>query len=299
MPVKRRPPPLEFKLTRTDFDTGKARTKTITVRSKSRHEPMLDLSESKLGNYGVKALADALLDRLNDPDVPPLRALNMDLFANSLGVSGAERLASAMLQGALPELQIVSLHSNKLGDDGVERLAPALKAQPKLRALTLARNEISDTGVAHLVTNLNAEARELSALKSLSLSYNRISNEGCEQIVTALISGASLRSLELVDLEHNEATGEVRKGEPKKRALADVQTTLRLKGEAEQAFGALKKDELRHELQKAQLDDTGDDRNELLHRLVRNSIEKEKAAAKRRAERAERALGEHPSLDWD
>lgn len=297
MPVKVRPPPLEFTLTKTEFETGKAKTKTITVRSKSRHEGTLDLSQSKLGNAAFKALADALLDRLNDPHVPPLPAQNMDLFGNSLGVTGAERLASCMLQGALPQLQIVSLHSNRLGDDGVEKLAPALKALPKLKALSLARNEISDTGVSHLVTNLNAEKRELSALKSLSLSYNRISNEGCEQIVTALLRGSSLRSLELVDLEHNKASGE-RPGEPTSRARADVQTTLRLKGEAEHAFGALKIDELRHELQKAKLDDSGDDRNELMHRLVRSSIEKEKAAMKKRADRAERALGEHPSLDW-
>ena len=302
MPVKVRPPALEFPLTKTDLATGKVKTTTIRSSYHGNFQGTLDLSERKLGNAGVKALVEALLKRLDSPDVPPLPARNMDLFANFIGVTGAEWLASAMSKGALPALQIVSLHSNKLGDEGVEKLAPALRALKTLKALTLASNEISDTGVAHLVVDLNAQKKELSALKSLSLSYNKVSNEGCKMIVEALIGDASLHSLELVDLEANKASGSRPEGEPTKRALAEVLTTLRLKGEAEHEFGALRlrgaEVALRTTLRAKELDDSGDDTNELVHRLVRDYIEKEKAVAKKKAARAEMALGEHPSLMW-
>jgi len=98
--------------------------------------------------------------------LPSLKLLN--LSSNRVGEFGAKALADAMASGAMPSLGLLYLGSNRIGDAGLCALASASASASGLEQLYLEHNQIGCTGVTALAdaaTKLGATCRD----KALSL----------------------------------------------------------------------------------------------------------------------------------
>jgi len=101
------------------------------------------------------------------------------------------------VSGALPTLEILSLHSNRIGDAGLTSLSGVLAsgALPTLAILSLASNRIGDAGLTSLSGVLASGA--LAQLTHLGLAENRIGDVGLKSFSDALASGALTQLVEL------------------------------------------------------------------------------------------------------
>ena len=102
----------------------------------------------------------------------------------------AEELAENV---ALPDIEILYLHTNKLKDIGLEELADSEFFEP-LKELWLYENKIGDDGTVAL-----AESDNVLQLRYLSLYTNKIGDAGA----VALANSKSLKNLETLDLSFN------------------------------------------------------------------------------------------------
>jgi Ran GTPase-activating protein (RanGAP) involved in mRNA processing and transport len=110
----------------------------------------------------------------------------------SFGAKGASVLSQALLVGALPKLEQLSLYSNQMGDEGCKALAEHLPTS--LKTLDLGgRNQIGDEGCKALAEHLP------KSLEQLSLDDNQIGDEGCKALAEHLPT-----SLELLLLHDNQ-----------------------------------------------------------------------------------------------
>jgi len=107
------------------------------------------------------------------------------------------------VSGALPTLEILSLHSNRIGDAGLTSLSGVLAsgALPTLAILSLASNRIGDAGLTSLSGVLASGA--LAQLTHLGLTGNRIGDVGLKSFSDALASGALANLKDIyVDVKH-------------------------------------------------------------------------------------------------
>ena len=102
----------------------------------------------------------------------------------------AEELAENV---ALPDIEILYLHTNKIKDEGLEELANSEFFEP-LKELWVYENKISDNGAVAL-----AESDNVLQLRYLSLYTNRIGDDGA----IALATSKNLKNLETLDLSFN------------------------------------------------------------------------------------------------
>merc|ERR1740139_239505 len=113
-----------------------------------------------------------------------------------VGDAGAEALAAALGQGALPRLNSLMLHDATIGDAGLVALAPALRRRPALEKLYLSYNPLGDEGLAALVALPPLTGAPppttgvLPKLKVLDLIRTQLSDAGCAALAAALDSGA-------------------------------------------------------------------------------------------------------------
>lgn len=167
----------------------------------------LDLSDSKLGVAGAKALAAM-------PQLQQLQALYV--AKNQLGAQGASALAQSP---HLQTLERLDLSENMLQLAGLEAiLAPGV--WPGLKHLELYRNELGDAGITRL-----AQQPRFNQLTSLGLGLNYLCYQGYQSLSALLQRPARVDGVELrhLDLRAN------RLGDVGALMLADASRLHRLK----------------------------------------------------------------------
>ena len=153
----------------------------------------LTLRQADLRDVGVAALADGL--QLNAAS----RLARLDLYANSIGASGAECLA-ALLASNL-SLKVLDLGKNELGSWGVTLLAAKLADNKTLSALSLHENAILEEGAASLGEALRSNA----TLTTLWLGKNQLKNEGVQAFVGGILAAPESK-LKNLDVQANGIT---------------------------------------------------------------------------------------------
>ena len=193
----------------------------------------LNLENKKIGNEGIKALAEALkvnqtlqnlnLER-NNIGVEGIKALTealkvnqtlqnlhlyhnkipifeiklnsiseLDLSRGGIGDSGAIILASLLNDNQ--SLQNLNLHYNGIGVKGGKALAETLKVNQTLQNLNLERNNIGNEGIKALAETLKVN----QTLQNLNLYNNNIGDEGSKALVESLKVNQTLQNLNLRD----------------------------------------------------------------------------------------------------
>ena len=143
----------------------------------------MSLSNNKVGDEGVKALADALS---TNHCVELLH-----LGGNRISDDGVIAIAAVLRVNIT--LKILSLSNNKVGDQGVKALADALSTNQCLEGLGLESNRISDDGAIAIAAVLRVN----NTLKKLSLSNNKLSDEGAKILADALTVNQTLQILDV------------------------------------------------------------------------------------------------------
>jgi ethanolamine utilization microcompartment shell protein EutL len=95
----------------------------------------ISLYQSKLGDEGMKALAEGL--KVNNVQ-------HIDLSDNQIGDEGAKALAEALKVNT--SIRSIEISTNKIGDEGIKALSQALKVNTTLQYLGLAENKIGRAG---------------------------------------------------------------------------------------------------------------------------------------------------------
>ncbi|XP_072895019.1 uncharacterized protein [Hemitrygon akajei] len=169
------------------------------ITNRSLREVELDLSDNKLGDWGMKPLSEALrnpeckiqklglrsvgLTAAGVVDLVSALSTNrslteLDLAYNELGDSGV-KLVSEVLRNPECKIQKLRLQSVGLTADGVVDLASALRTNRSLTELDLADNELGDSGVKLVFEALrNPECK----LQRMGLRGNRFSSAGKKQL---------------------------------------------------------------------------------------------------------------------
>ncbi|XP_053364067.1 NACHT, LRR and PYD domains-containing protein 12-like [Clarias gariepinus] len=193
-------------------ETSNLRELHLTVKT-------LDLSDSTLGDSGVKTLSAVLENphskveslRLSDCGVSdegcaaltsalrsnPSHLRELDLSNNNVGDSGV-KCVCAVLENPHCKLEKMSLPRCGVSGEGCAALTSALRSNPShLRELNLAENNLGDSGVKCLCAVLeNPHCK----LEILALPTCGVSDEGCAALTSALRSNPShLRNLDLAD----------------------------------------------------------------------------------------------------
>ncbi|KAM9467779.1 NLR family CARD domain-containing protein 3-like [Clarias gariepinus] len=191
-------------------ETSNLRELHLTVKT-------LDLSNSRLGDSGVKTLSAVLENphskveslRLWSCGVSdegcaaltsalrsnPSHLRELDLTDNKVGDLGVKCLC-AVLENPHCKLETLRLQSCGVSDEGCAALTSALRSNPShLRELDLSWNRVGDSGVKRLCAVLQ---NPLCKLETLRLWDCGVSDEGCAALTSALRSNPShLRELDL------------------------------------------------------------------------------------------------------
>jgi Ran GTPase-activating protein (RanGAP) involved in mRNA processing and transport len=119
----------------------------------------ISLYQSKLGDEGMKALAEAL--KVNNVQ-------HIDLSDNQIGDEGAKALAEVLKVNT--SIRSIEISVNKIGDEGIKALSQALKVNTTLQYLGLAANKIGRAGGEAL-----ADALKTNKALQLCLASNEYS----------------------------------------------------------------------------------------------------------------------------
>eukprot|EP00811_Abedinium_folium_P015021 NODE_2399_length_2219_cov_16.047323.p1 GENE.NODE_2399_length_2219_cov_16.047323~~NODE_2399_length_2219_cov_16.047323.p1 ORF type:complete len:643 (-),score=182.62 NODE_2399_length_2219_cov_16.047323:205-2133(-) len=153
----------------------------------------LDLSENRLGDAGVAALAPVLARHA-------CALSELDLGWNSVGARGAGALVAEVLTGG-SALRRLDLSCNDLGDAGASVLSTALACRGQaLRVLRLDGNRIGAAGARALAIAIVADACNL---RELELGRNQVGPAGAEALAAALAGCQRSIGLELLGLQVN------------------------------------------------------------------------------------------------
>lgn len=169
----------------------------------------LDLSENRVGDQGMRFLADSsMLSELRALDLTrnDVHGDGLAAFSDAPHLGALEHLSLAHNaitgrglalgdDGGLPALRALDLSRNPLGDEGAAALARALTARtaPPLHTLKLDACGLTGEGIRRLLSHPWA-----AHLEHLSLSHNGLGDEGA--LALARTPGLTrLRTLELVD----------------------------------------------------------------------------------------------------
>eukprot|EP00966_Prymnesium_polylepis_P309770 7157074-Prymnesium_polylepis.1 len=145
----------------------------------------LGLASCRIGDYGVMALAKALLAS------PPPQLEKFDLSHNSVGDAGMRELSAVLEVDAMPKLAEADLSWNGVGPRGARYLGGALARNTGLQRLNLDWNGLMDRGARALGEAL----AENGGLRSLSLEHNAIKNEGARALAQGLRTNGALQAL--------------------------------------------------------------------------------------------------------
>ncbi|XP_073674462.1 NACHT, LRR and PYD domains-containing protein 3 [Garra rufa] len=187
------------------------------LKANSSHLRGLNLSGNKLGDLGMKFLADGLenphckleIMRLRDCRIShegcaalasalgskPSHLKELDLSGNKFGDTGLQKL-SGYLQNSECNLEMLRLDHCDITNEGCAALGSALKSNPShLSELDLGWNHLGDSGVQPLFDALKNPNFKLGVLR---LRGCRISEKGCAALASALkFNPSHLRELDL------------------------------------------------------------------------------------------------------
>ncbi|XP_059817785.1 ribonuclease inhibitor-like isoform X2 [Hypanus sabinus] len=167
--------------------------------NRSLREVELDLSENKLGDWGVKLLSEALRN-------PECKIQKLGLRSVGLTAAGVVDLASALSTNC--SLTELDLTNNELGDSGVKLVTKALRnPECKIRRLGLRSVGLTAAGGVDLTSALstNCSLTELDLAKDklgdsgVKLVSEALRNPGCK-IQKLCLDSVSLTAAGVVDL---------------------------------------------------------------------------------------------------
>jgi len=145
----------------------------------------LDLSNCKLGDAGVKAIAAALETNVNDS------LAHLRLASNEVSDQGAGMLFSVLARCENTCVREVDLGWNRIHD--VSHMVDAARRNPSLQKLYLEWNKLGDKGATELGKAMEAGA----ALSTLDLSHNDLTGACCEALARGLKCSRFMKDMSL------------------------------------------------------------------------------------------------------
>ncbi|XP_036420381.1 protein NLRC5-like isoform X2 [Colossoma macropomum] len=209
--------PEKLKLNKSSITKEGCSALSSALCSNLSHLRELDLSENKLGNFGVKKICDVLMNSHCELD-------KLGLSDCCVTEEGYIALASALKSNCSSHLIKLDLRGNDPGDTGVELLTNLQKHQQRKMTLRLLKSDAAEEAFASLTKtlgenpllltelDLSGKIQEDSGMKQLSalledlhcrptklkLDKSSITEEGCRSLSSALCSNPShLRELDL------------------------------------------------------------------------------------------------------
>ena len=174
------------------------------------------ITGKNLGQEGAKALADVLTPTRKgghhqssegEADFEPGAcepATKLILRNNNLHLHGTRYITNALVNGALPALQVLDLAGNKIGDTGARYVGQAIadrKSLKQLKTLDLRYNVISDQGAFSLASAFYQGT--CRRLEKVVLADNWIGSNGILALVRALSTKPYKKRLQNVSLRRN------------------------------------------------------------------------------------------------
>eukprot|EP00457_Paulinella_chromatophora_P001456 gb/GEZN01001458.1/.p1 GENE.gb/GEZN01001458.1/~~gb/GEZN01001458.1/.p1 ORF type:complete len:802 (+),score=134.47 gb/GEZN01001458.1/:28-2433(+) len=160
---------------------------------------LLDLSYNKLGDAGVKKLADIL------PECPRIKKLG--LGGNEITAQGVRHICNAAkksgeVNGMVHSLPSIHLNNNLIGDEGCAVLAELCRWNSTVAELHLEKNGITDKGAAMLADIIQVGSK--TQVTKMFLAENMLSSKGAIALSEALKKSYYALTL---DLSHNPLIG--------------------------------------------------------------------------------------------
>ncbi|XP_077077435.1 NACHT, LRR and PYD domains-containing protein 12-like isoform X3 [Siphateles boraxobius] len=151
---------------------------TSALKSNPSHLRNLNLSESELGDSGVRNLSDLLMN-------PQCKLQILYLWKCSITEKQSLILTSA-LESNPSHLRYLDLSVSELGDSGVKNLSDLLmNPQCKLEKLHLSCCEMTDEGCSAVTSALKSNP---SHLRDLNLSWNKLGDSGVRNLSDLLMN---------------------------------------------------------------------------------------------------------------
>jgi Ran GTPase-activating protein (RanGAP) involved in mRNA processing and transport len=156
------------------------------VSQTSQHIEKLDLCDNEIGEVGVRFMTKALT-----------KLKSLRLSYNPLGISGIRALKSAIMSGALSDVQEIELQGtmtedSSTNDELLEFFLNRLSYHcNKLQLFDISENFISSKGAGTLARNLSQK------LQQLHMNHTTLDNEGFEAFFKTYEGECSFESLDM------------------------------------------------------------------------------------------------------